>query len=128
MRAISRVIVRFLDVLVRSRTEFLLARFGAEIIRLPLPSFARHGLFTLNHHPTDRIGDLHRRSLISLESHPSDMEPTIDVRHFVRESSRVVAGERECRPADLARFHRASERRLAGNLVEKLVEMLNVGR
>jgi hypothetical protein len=81
------MIARFLDISVRGCTEFILARCGAEIIVLTLPGFARHGLFALNRHPTDRIGDLHLRSLLSMEHHAFHMEPVIGVHNFARDGA-----------------------------------------
>jgi len=62
-----------------------------------------------------------------MEHHTFDIESTIDVQHFARNSRHVIACEQECRSADLARFHGAAERRLPGGLVEKPVEMLDAG-
>ena len=81
------VIASSLGVSVRGYTEFLLARCGAEIIGLPLPDFACRGLFALDRHATDRIGDLHLLSLLSMEHHAFDMDPAIDVQHFARDGA-----------------------------------------
>jgi hypothetical protein len=83
----NSVIARFLGVSVRGCTEFLLARCRAEIIGLPLPDFACRGLFALDRHATDRIGDLHLVSLLPMEHHAFDMEPAIDVQHFARDNA-----------------------------------------
>jgi hypothetical protein len=81
------VIACFLGVSIRGCVEFLLTRCGAEIVGLPLPDFACRGLFALDRHATDRIGDLHLLSLLSMEHHAFDMEPAIDVRHFARDDA-----------------------------------------
>jgi hypothetical protein len=75
MRTMASVIACFLGVSVRGCTEFLLARCGAEIIGLPLPDFTFRGLFALDSHATDRIGDLHLLSLLSMEGHAFNMKP-----------------------------------------------------
>lgn len=87
MRAMGSVIARFLGVSVRGCVEFLLARCRAEIVGLPLPDFACRGLFALDRHATDRIGDLHLLSLLSLEHHAFDMEHAIGLQHFVRDGA-----------------------------------------